>query len=137
MIVFKWKDGRSYISDGRAAANKNGFTHPRTVHLYFEGVQNRFSMYPVRINGVTKDIMPPPPSPYGQSSWSFRPKSYFKTTIDPKKVYIDITYYYSLLFVHNFLPSHYLYIILFQPNFYSSNDFGCIDVSYNVFYKLL
>jgi hypothetical protein len=92
MVVFKWKDGRSYISDGRAVANRNDFNSPRTVHLYFEGVQNRFSMYPVRINGVTNTVMPPPPSsPYGHSSWSFRPKSYFKTTIDPKKVYIDIT----------------------------------------------
>jgi hypothetical protein len=86
MVVFKFKDGKSYISDGRVVANRNGFTHPQTVHLYFEGVQNRFSMYPVRIKGVTNDIMPPPSSPYGNSSWSFRTKTYFKTIIDPKKV---------------------------------------------------
>jgi hypothetical protein len=94
MVVFKWRDGRAYISDGRWVSNKNGITHPRTVHLYFEGVHNRFSMYPVRMSALTNTVMPPPPLKCGRSIWALRPMTYFRTTIDPKKVYVDITYYY-------------------------------------------
>jgi hypothetical protein len=94
MVVFKWRDGRAYISDGRWVSKYNGITHPRIVHLYFEGVHNRFSMYPVRMSALTNTIMPPPSLNYGHNSWALRPKSYFRTTIDPKKVYVDITYYY-------------------------------------------
>ncbi|WJX89633.1 Calcium-dependent protein kinase [Trifolium repens] len=90
MVVFKWRDGRAYISDGRWVSNKNGITHPRTVHLYFEGVHNRFSMYPVRMSALTNTVMPPPPIKCGRSIWALRPMTYFRTTIDPKKERIRV-----------------------------------------------
>jgi hypothetical protein len=92
MVVFKWKDGRAYISDGRWVSNKNEISTKRTIHLYFEGVHNRFYMYPLRMSAVTNTVMPPHHSKYGDDSWALRPKSYFRTTIDPKQVYVYITY---------------------------------------------
>jgi hypothetical protein len=91
MIVFKWKDGRAYISDGRVIAKRNEFKYSRTVVLYFAGVHNRFYMYPARISPTTNLLMPPPPLDHDPRSWSEYPPPYFKTTIHPNKVYIDIT----------------------------------------------
>jgi hypothetical protein len=91
MIVFKWKDGRAYVSDGRVVAKRNGFKYQRTVLLYFAGVHNRFYMYLARISPTTNLLMPPPPMDHDNRSRSETPQPYFKTTIDPNKVYIDIT----------------------------------------------
>jgi hypothetical protein len=87
MVVFKWKDGRAHISDGRVIAKRNEFKYSRTV----AGVHNRFYMYPAKISPTTNLLMPPPPLDHDPRSWSEYPPPYFKTTIHPNKVYIDIT----------------------------------------------
>jgi hypothetical protein len=101
MVVFKWKDGRAYISDGRVIAKRNDFKYSRTVLLYFTVVHNRFYMYPARISPTTNLLMPPPPLDHDPSSWSEYPPKNFKTTIHPNKIYIDITTDFLFLLQNN------------------------------------
>ncbi|PNX58229.1 hypothetical protein L195_g059087, partial [Trifolium pratense] len=51
MVVFKSKNDRCYISDGRVVAKRNGFKEPTSVTLYFEGEDNRFTMLPPIVEG--------------------------------------------------------------------------------------
>jgi hypothetical protein len=63
MVIFKRRADKFYISDGRVVARRNGFTKPTTVILYFEGVDNRFSMFPAIYEGGSSVVRPPPSIP--------------------------------------------------------------------------
>ncbi|GAU42708.1 hypothetical protein TSUD_382440 [Trifolium subterraneum] len=88
MVVFKRKDDRCYISDGRIVARKNDFQRSTTVILYFQGVDNRFAMYPAIYEVGSSVLKPPPSTPV--PSWSVHPISYFKTVISPQEDKIQI-----------------------------------------------
>ncbi|GAU41550.1 hypothetical protein TSUD_140820 [Trifolium subterraneum] len=99
MVIFKRRAYNFYISDGRVVARRNGFMKPTTVILYFEGVDNRFSMFPAMYEGGSSVVRPPPSIPAKSSrSWSDHPTPYFKTVISPDEERIHICPY----FLNNF-----------------------------------